>query len=499
MRNSTIIAIYISLAILSALIVLSLTKVKHKHRLDGSMQLFSGALLCWQLVLILYYSTRSFEMSRALYDVDLGFVGIATVAYFLLVARFYGLDCYFSNIMMAVLFVIPAFTVVISATSYFHFFLRQHLEIISTYPVHQVVAVRGPWFWVHTIYCYLLAVVAFTITLIQHRKIPRFYRFPSTLLLIGLFLSTGGNLLVLSFSFPFDLSLVAITFASVPLYYAISNNQGLDFFLQARREVFYYLDNAVFILDDEDEIISVNRTARKWLREYDINPDEPLNFKRVTQTIWGQAVRSEAIPDEENGTDYFLRSGKVYNIRCKPVQDKGEKPVGTYAVITDVTGNRRLIQSLEDVSGMDALTGLGNRRQMDKDAGELDNLSCLPLTVIMGDLNNLKKVNDRLGHLQGDTLLRVAAKVLVDVCPPRARISRCGGDEFVVLLPGCDEQQAHLLMDDIRKALRETTGHPFIPSMALGCAVKERPEQNLWTLIEVADANMYTDKAKRKR
>lgn len=59
------------------------------------------------------------------------------------------------------------------------------------------------------------------------------------------------------------------------------------------------------------------------------------------------------------------------------------------------------------------------------------------------DLDSLKLVNDTMGHPTGDTLLRTAAKVIQDVVPSKATLSRIGGDEFAILLPQTDLHAAH--------------------------------------------------------
>ncbi|MBK6725879.1 MAG: sensor domain-containing diguanylate cyclase [Xanthomonadales bacterium] len=143
----------------------------------------------------------------------------------------------------------------------------------------------------------------------------------------------------------------------------------------------------------------------------------------------------------------------------------------------------------------DALTGLGNRRAFDL-LGEREEQRCRDigqrLGVLVIDLDGLKPVNDTQGHAAGDALLRRAGAVLTASVPTTAHLSRIGGDEFAVLLPGHGLAAVERLAGVLGGALAASG-----IDASLGCA-ERKPHRGLADAIARADAAMYADKAARR-
>ncbi len=125
------------------------------------------------------------------------------------------------------------------------------------------------------------------------------------------------------------------------------------------------------------------------------------------------------------------------------------------AVVSAETDNlRRELQQLREESRRDALTGVGNRRALDRaidkaleEAGGAGDL----FSILMCDIDNFKKFNDSYGHLIGDRVLRFVARVLSNSIKGRDTAARYGGEEFAVLLPGTTLNNARMLADRIRR------------------------------------------------
>lgn len=498
MSNVALITIYSVLAAVSLVLFgLNLNK-KRKSGLDGRFNFVVLMLFAWQILLVLYYAATDRFASEYLFDLCLPFVAFAALAWFLYIVRFYGLDSYFPKVVVAAFFVIPLFTLGLCLTVPFHNFIRQELMVVSTTPVHIIYSVRGPWFWYHAAYCYILLIVAFAIAVYQHAKINRGYRRPSAMLLAGLGVSMCGNVLVLAASTPLDLSLVMAGISSVLLYFATKNNQSFDFFLQAREKVYHRIDKAMLILDKDSGIVNINGTAKQWLKNLGVVA-KGRSYAAMEEAIKKLTIRIETRgEDEDGGEDYYFISGEVLNVRKKPIMDNQQNQIGTFLIVSDVKENRKALDYLDNVAGMDILTGLMNRRKLQKELELLDREENLPLTIIMGDLNHLKYTNDRFGHAQGDAYIRVAAETLKVVCPPNARIARMGGDEFIMVIPNHDEMRTKELMEEIKNAFSHIKGYLFELSIALGFAVKEDGEGNVEEIVKIADRNMYEDKRNSK-
>jgi diguanylate cyclase (GGDEF)-like protein len=165
-------------------------------------------------------------------------------------------------------------------------------------------------------------------------------------------------------------------------------------------------------------------------------------------------------------------------------------------------GNLRLRESLRNQSIRDPLTGLFNRRYLEE-ALELDlariRRSNLPFSVIMGDADHFKKINDTFGHDAGDLVLRCIADVIQANIRKGDLACRYGGEEFVILLHGADTSEAAARAETIRQAIKSMEvafrGQSLGPvTISLGVATFPRHAQDGAALITAADGAMYTAK-----
>lgn len=486
--------IYLLLAAVSLIVLVMTLRKKERSKLDSYMVLINVFLLFWLFFEIIINFTTNNDVAKFYFDIKLPFVALVTVSWFLYIVRFYGLEVFFPKPVVACLFVMPVFTMILAATTVQHSYIRESFEIFQLWPTLEYEQVRGPWFWIHSAVCYGLALVAVPIAIRQHMKLPKSQRLPSVILLTGLVVIFAGNIAVLLSNLSIDLSMVATAAMTVLLYQATLNHHGLDFMQRTRQEAFHQIDRAMFILDDKEEIVSMNRPAQAWLESEGFD-DGGGFFQAVKWQIQQKSVAQRVLEEEESGTDYYFPSGEIFNMTQKPILDNTKALIGQYTIIANETNNRMLIDDLDRRSGIDALTGLSNRRQFESDVEFFTNEKVIPLSIIYGDLNNLKETNDELGHQQGDVLLRVVAEAIKRICPPSARIARIGGDEYIALLPNVSKEQAQSLVHDIKQALTlEDEQYPFTVSLAIGHVTKETLDQDIQELLDKADALMYEDK-----
>src|SRR5262249_7901829 len=118
-----------------------------------------------------------------------------------------------------------------------------------------------------------------------------------------------------------------------------------------------------------------------------------------------------------------------------------------------------------------------------------------PISVIIADLNGLKKANDQLGHQAGDSLIRRAAEVYKASFEEEILIARIGGDEFVIILPGADERIPTEAMDRLESLTALNNKYYREPELSISlAAATSRPELSVEKLISLADDAMYKHK-----
>lgn len=122
------------------------------------------------------------------------------------------------------------------------------------------------------------------------------------------------------------------------------------------------------------------------------------------------------------------------------------------------------------------------------------------LNRVMVDANDLKKINDNLGHQKGDELITQIASCLKQVIKNDGNCYRTGGDEFIICVKGKTRQEIETYVTCIRKELRRMNDRKDIPvSAAIGYAWTSEKEKNLDRLMQEADDAMYEDKKKMKK
>ena len=159
----------------------------------------------------------------------------------------------------------------------------------------------------------------------------------------------------------------------------------------------------------------------------------------------------------------------------------------------------RLIARLSNAAVTDALTGLLNRRgfqDLFETELERSHRSGQPLSLLVGDLDNFKQLNDSFGHGAGDRALEGLSLILQTAARRIDTAARIGGEEFAVVLPDSDHHAAYILAERMRREVRETFLYePFELTISLGVATFPTHGLTAESLIAQADEALYAAKA----
>jgi two-component system, cell cycle response regulator len=178
----------------------------------------------------------------------------------------------------------------------------------------------------------------------------------------------------------------------------------------------------------------------------------------------------------------------------------GEFSIAFNSLIAALREKRQAEDRLRYVSNHDPLTDLYNRSYFTEELERVERGRRFPVSIMVADLDGLKRVNDTLGHAVGDRLIQKAAQVIRHGVRGDDVVARIGGDEFAIILPGTDTVTAGKVRDRIREseALFNLECSNYLIGISVGIASADQGG-SLSETLKLADARMYEDKAARKR
>jgi len=215
---------------------------------------------------------------------------------------------------------------------------------------------------------------------------------------------------------------------------------------------------------------------------------------------------------EVNQLEYVFhglrKNGTVIDIEChSSVMHVGKRPA-LISLVMDISERTRaeravqvLQEELREQSTHDALTGLYNRHFLEESFGRellIAKRDDHPVSVIMGDLDHFKTINDRDGHLAGDEVLRVFGNLMKHNARASDIICRYGGEEFLLVLPGMTEEGAIERAEELRRAMAATPvkhhTSQITVTASFGVATFPIHGRTVDELIAAADGALYSAK-----
>lgn len=263
------------------------------------------------------------------------------------------------------------------------------------------------------------------------------------------------------------------------------------------------LPGKVFYKNTDSQYVYANHEYKQLHKEHGIKniigkTDFETHLTKEEADFYTKADR-EVIEQKRSIFTSSIRidkSGKkVYSdVTKKPVVDKNGDVIGIVGFAMDVTEKKETEDKLRYLSYTDSLTEVHNRAYFEERAKELSNEKYYPLGVIMGDANGLKVINDTLGHLEGDKLLKTIACILKCVCSEKGEVFRIGGDEFVILIPNSSERECEILIKKIQHTCESYSNEIINISISIGESIKNSNSKDIYIALKEAEDKVYRQK-----
>lgn len=231
-------------------------------------------------------------------------------------------------------------------------------------------------------------------------------------------------------------------------------------------------------------------------------------MREELKNVFGAIMKGdlEAYKEYENAIKTKKGELRIISWRNTLLKDKSGRIIGTLSSGEDITERKRLEEALKEMAITDELTGLYNRRGfliLSQQQLKLAVRSKTGIILFFIDLDNMKWINDNLGHKAGDMALIKTAQTLKENFRESDIIGRLGGDEFAVLAVEAEHRFAEDITARIRKSLKDLNSqeqHLFKLSLSIGYSrFDPKNPKSLDQLIEEADQAMYEEKIKKKQ
>jgi diguanylate cyclase (GGDEF)-like protein len=284
------------------------------------------------------------------------------------------------------------------------------------------------------------------------------------------------------------------------------NLQQLGWYRSMLDNILDATQHSVMVVDENGKMIYQNQRmsllwgeppdafggeSNDWMAGITCHLKHPHRFLQIVKSV-NKKVALETY-------DYLeLLDGRIFECHSRQLllESSGSARIWNFH---DITEAHRKEDELRQLSTHDGLTGLFNRAYFEAKLRQIRSSNQFPASLIMVDVDGLKKVNDRSGHEVGDALLRKAAEVLRNACRSEDIVARLGGDEFGILLCQADGDIAEQVTERVNHLTTlQQIKNPDMPlSLSSGFATA-RDVKQMADLFRRADDAMYRLRYRRR-
>ncbi|MBF0623952.1 MAG: diguanylate cyclase [Magnetococcales bacterium] len=275
----------------------------------------------------------------------------------------------------------------------------------------------------------------------------------------------------------------------------LKSHQGLQGERDKLATIILSAREGIVVTDHDGEVVLVNpaaerllgKTAKEVAEQEFINLlDDPDYLKNLLGSY------DQSMPET------VVYNNRMLNIYAASIRSEDGRPVGSAALLRDVTEEKRLEEKLRQFSYTDGLTGLNNRRRLDEilvDEFERAKRYGLELAVLLFDVDHFKRFNDQHGHDQGDRVLQAIGRVMKGLFRTVDYPSRYGGEEFCVVMPSTGLEGATMVAERLRQRVEEMVVDGLKVTISIGVAIFPiQPVENADALVKEADQSLYQAK-----
>jgi diguanylate cyclase (GGDEF)-like protein len=491
-------ALSLSAIVSIAILVVALNRISAPGAVG--LVLSMASMTIWAITYAIRWSVT--DINAQYFWLDATYLGVVTIPTFILILslEFSHRSHLLTTRNLVLLGIEPILTLLFLWTDKYHglFFAGQR----STGTILN----GGPWFWINLIYSYSVLIIAVGLLVQIYFHGPRLYRRQVGTMLLGMMLLLIPNIITTANLSPFpDLDITPFLFTVCGLVFALALFQFhfLDIVPIARDKLIENMNDGLIVLDFQGRIVDINPTAQVILK---LTPSCIGCLADLVFAEWPE-IRAMHRKTIETRSEVRIQDSSPldFDVRTIPIFDKKVHLNGWMILLHDVTDLKRAEEQLQELTLVDELTGLYNRRGFMLLASQLikttDRMGKHALLVYI-DVDDLKYINDNLGHNQGDRALISTANILRNTFRGSDIIARLSGDEFVGLAIDSQDDLNEILIGRLQETLSDHLLHensPYQLSFSYGISQYDSVHPcSLEELLEKADKAMYKQKRAKK-
>jgi len=419
-------------------------------------------------------------------------VVMVTVSFFFFALEYTGRQDWLKPSRVLYICIVPLIWLIFDFTNQFHGLSLQYgMEKIGDN--YYLTKQYGITFWIYTAYAYILILHSYIYLVNMFLSAPSYIKKKASFIIILSAIPIVFNILYLIDLGPFkyfDPTPVSLTVSVLFFLFGITSYRLGEIVPATRDALLENISDGVIVLDKNDRIIEINPIAKKIIKSKEALGEDIKSFwPKYPDYLLGHAAEDRELSVNTAG------SKKIYDVQVSPYSDYRGDHISSIVSLRDITDRKKTEKKLRYLSFHDKMTGLYNRAFIEEELKRLNVKRKLPISIVMGDADGLKLINDTFGYKKGDNLLISIGRIIKDACRKEDIAARWGGDEYAILFPGTSEETALEIVQRIENKCAGTSSPDSMPiSISFGTATKTDNSQDIKEIIRQAEDRMRRKK-----
>lgn len=357
-----------------------------------------------------------------------------------------------------VTFVIQVTSVLLIFTDSLHHLMREEVFFVFSQAFGKNLVVQAtPLGTILVTFNFILGLVAIVVLVNYGRKINQAMKRRIDLLALSFFLVFMGAFVKLAFLDQIEY-FISISVLYIPgallMFFVLFKYDFLNINPIGRDRVFEYINQGIIITDENRTITDINSIAQKWVDAY-FKKDQTKVIGQTINDLFSHLINQFNInvdsTEDTFEVDLSTKPPLILKVHRFPFLNKKNEMIGLILILTDITQSKHQEHILEYYASHDRLTDTFNRIAFENIYEDMLYKETSMISMIMIDIDDFKHINDSYGHVFGDQVLKSLSETIKE--NTSGIFGRLGGEEFGIIIPSKDRNEAYLIAEKIRLAV----------------------------------------------